>query len=117
MQKDTTLKNMAIEHVDTIKYGKQKGTIVYDGTYVTGSIKVHLSFSQFSKENSPLSFRSYITYSTDEKFLSEFYIDNLFYISQITQMPISTFDLKSTRDGNRNILATPHSFYIIKYSQ
>jgi hypothetical protein len=114
IEKDTTLENIG-KTFHTLTSGRHKGEIIEDDN--PSSVKAHLSLSHFNKEDSPLSFRSYITYSTDEKFLSESYIDNPFYVSQITQIPISAFDFKSTRDANRNIWATPHSFYIIKYSQ
>jgi hypothetical protein len=41
----------------------------------------------FSKKSSPLVFRNFLTFSTSEKFETESYIDNEFYVSQITEMP------------------------------
>lgn len=116
MEKDTTLRLIqhSIEMPITIKPKNHRSYTYYIDTLVTEPLKVHLSFSQFSKEDSPLSFRSYITYSTDEKFLSEAYVNSQFYVAKITQMSISTFDLKSALNANRIVWATPHSFYVFK---
>lgn len=40
----------------------------------------------FTKENSPLVFRNFLTFSFSEDFESEFYVDNEFYIQQILEM-------------------------------
>lgn len=103
MEKDTTLGDLSgyIVIGDTVRY------------IDCSSANVHLFLSPFSEENSPLFFRSFITYSTDEKFLSEAYIDSRFYISRITQMSIQTFNFKK-RDDNRNIWAAHNSFYVFK---
>ncbi|MCX6210329.1 MAG: hypothetical protein NTZ59_12735 [Bacteroidetes bacterium] len=38
---------------------------------------------KFTKENSPLTFRNFFTFSTKENFETEFYIDNNFFINEI----------------------------------
>lgn len=40
----------------------------------------------FSEQESPISFRVFLTLSTKENFEKEFYIDNGFYVSKITEM-------------------------------
>jgi hypothetical protein len=119
MEKDTILKNVLNQLIKipagTYIAGEHKGEIYYKDTLVAGSAKVHLSFIRFSKENSPISFRSFITYSTDEKFLSESYVKSQFYVAQITRMPVLTFNLKkSERDNNRNFWAAQNAFYVYK---
>ena len=42
--------------------------------------------STFTKENSPLAFRNFLTCSFSEDFESEFYVDNEFYIQQVLEM-------------------------------
>lgn len=51
---------------------KKKETKVYKTTY--------------AKENSPLVFRNFLTFSLSEDFETEFYVDNEFYIQQILEM-------------------------------
>jgi hypothetical protein len=42
--------------------------------------------ADFTKENSPLVFRNFLTFSTTEDFETEFYVDNEFYIEEILEM-------------------------------
>ncbi len=53
--------------------------------------KFTLLYSEFNTISTPISFRTFLTYSTNDKFLTEAYIDNFFYVSKITQMPIEAF--------------------------
>jgi len=112
LQKDTAFENMQVHLTLFEKYeGK---TYQYD-SLVAGTWNVHFSSIQFSEGNSPLSFRSFITYSTDEKFNTESYIDNQFYVDQIIQIPVSSFYAKKAgSDDTSNIWATPNSFYAFK---
>ena len=41
---------------------------------------------EFAKDNAPLIFRNFITFSYSDKFEKEFYLDNEFYISKVTKM-------------------------------
>lgn len=51
---------------------------------------------RFTQETTPLKFRSFLTYSTDEKFSAESYIDSEFHIAKLTSMPLKLFDPNST---------------------
>jgi hypothetical protein len=70
----------------------------------------------FNVSNSPVNFRSFITYSTDEKFSTEHYLDSKFYVSRISDLPKSAFDGKpdsfSVDQSKYNMWASPSSFYI-----
>lgn len=48
--------------------------------------------ASFLKENSPLVFRNFITFSLTEDFNSEFYVDNEFYIYEILEMDQRHFE-------------------------
>lgn len=48
--------------------------------------KTEVYEQHFSKKNSPLIFRNFLTFSYTESFESEFYVDNEFYISKIREM-------------------------------
>lgn len=50
-------------------------------------IKQSLVLKKYSANESPIKFRSYITYSLNENFSPEYYIDNHFYISRILEVP------------------------------
>ena len=49
------------------------------------SVKTYIA--TFHKENSPLVFRNFLSVSTSEKFETEAYIDNEFYVSKVTELP------------------------------
>lgn len=100
----------------------------YKSFFLSGSVKDEgdslitqkftIPQSKFYSSTSPLSFRIYITYSTIEQFSTESYIDNSFYINQITEMPIEAFNgvkyIDSTNASTQNIWASPNSFYVYK---
>lgn len=46
----------------------------------------------FSKEDSPLVFRNFLTFSLTEDFKTEFYVDNEFYIKEILEMDQRHFE-------------------------
>jgi hypothetical protein len=46
----------------------------------------------FTKDNSPLIFRNFLTFSTTENFETEFYVDNEFYIVEIIEMNSAHFE-------------------------
>jgi hypothetical protein len=111
--------------IDTTLLMKQEYTVQLthpDSTVtLTESVlpqQFRLLSSRFDTLSTPLSFRLFITYSTDEKFSTEAYIDHFFYVSQITQMPMSAF--KAVKDkklaianiNQGNFWASPSSFYI-----
>jgi hypothetical protein len=70
----------------------------------------------FDASNSPVKFRSFITYSTDEKFMTERYLDSKFYVSRVLELPQSAFrgqpDVASVEQSNHNMWASPNYFYI-----
>jgi hypothetical protein len=115
ISKDTTVlvKNQVIQV--TRRY---KRRIFEVDSLVNGPMNIKLFYIDFDSEKSPFSFRSFITYSTDEKFAVEAYVNNSFYLARVTQMPISTFDLNSPMDSlnqnKRNIWADPKSFYVLR---
>ena len=85
----------------------------------TTTEKVSLSCINYNKEETPYSFRSFLTYSTDENFSKESYIDNSFYISNVIVMTLSIF-INSRKIGETinnddyNMWAAPNSFYIFE---
>jgi hypothetical protein len=99
---------------DTLLILKQSqwltGKYYYDKT-----TKVRILIQKFTEETSPLKFRSFITYSLDEKFSVEAYVNSPFYISGIIQIPFWAFDAKRISDPKegttQNIWITPNSFY------
>ena len=54
--------------------------------------KTKIYEKSFSKENSPLIFRNFLTFSFSEYFEDEFYVDNEFYISDIKEMDRRHFE-------------------------
>lgn len=85
--------------------------------------KTKVYSNNFLKENSPIIFRNFLTFSLSEDFKNEFYIDNEFYISSIKEMDIRHFEFYKTKgpfiekdeDGNY-IFIRPYkketSFYL-----
>ena len=55
------------------------------------SKKVAVVHSNYTSDETPLSFRNFLTFSTSENFTNEFYADNGFYISWITIMSYRQF--------------------------
>jgi len=55
----------------------------------------------FTKETSPIVFRNFLTFSMSESFENEFYIDNEFYVSSITEMDSRHFKYRKL-DAKRN---------------
>ncbi|RKS55262.1 hypothetical protein BC962_0221 [Gillisia mitskevichiae] len=82
----------------------------------------------YTKENSPLVFRNFLTFSTTEDFETEFYVDNEFYVDEILEMDERHFgqyrkdETKKggydIRDENGELLLfsdyeKPSSFYLL----
>lgn len=55
-----------------------------------GNAKVYVK--TFTKENSSNRFRNFLTYAFDEKFATEKFIENDFYVNKITEMTKKNFD-------------------------
>ena len=100
---------------DTLLMLKQSDWLT-GNDYYDKVTKVRILIDKYTEETSPLKFRSFITYSLDEKFSGEAYIDCPFYISGIIQIPIWAFEAKRITDPkegmNQNIWITPNSFYV-----
>jgi hypothetical protein len=100
---------------DTLLMLKQSqwltGKYYYDKTTL-----VRILIQKYTEETSPLKFHSFITYSLDEKFSNEAYVNSPFYISKIIQIPFWAFDAKRITDAKeemtQNIWITPNSFYL-----
>ena len=75
-----------------------------------------LNVVDFNRTNSPLRFRSYVTYSHDEQFRTEAHLDSYFYVSQLVQLPIEAFTAQpiagETKDSKKNMWSSPSRFYI-----
>lgn len=82
-----------------------------DDDAITETIKTHKNRDIPAKtkiydvSNSPLIFRNFISLSTTENFATEYYIDNGFYVSKVSELNINTFDAGV-------MFATEKSFYI-----
>ncbi len=50
-----------------------------------------IKVKDFSKDDSPISFRNFITWSTTEDFKEERYVDNVFYVSNVVSMEPNHF--------------------------
>jgi hypothetical protein len=100
---------------DTLLVLKQTKWLT-EKNYYDNATMVPILFQKYTEETSPLKFRSFITYSLDEKFPSEAYVNSPFYISCITQIPLWAFDAKRITDPKEemieNIWITPNSFYM-----
>jgi hypothetical protein len=53
--------------------------------------KVAIIHSNYQLDETPLSFRNFLTFSTSENFTHEFYADNAFYISWVSIMSLQQF--------------------------
>ncbi len=75
-----------------------------------------IQIANFDSSNSPVDFRSFITYSTDEKFTVEHYLDSKFYVARILELSHSAFTARSDttfiEQTEHNMWASPSSFYV-----
>lgn len=114
LSQDTAFENTNMQ-VHITRLVKYEGTTYQNDSLAPGPFKVHISFVRYTMENSPLTFRIFMTYSTNDKFSPEAFIDNQFYVDRIIQIPLESFNAtKGDADNNRNIWATPSSFYVFK---
>jgi len=78
--------------------------------------KTKLYIDKFTKEDSPLVFRNFIAFSLTEDFNSEFYVDNEFYLSKMTEMDYRHFKYLGKNKEGRQIYLRPYkkqtSFYL-----
>jgi hypothetical protein len=100
---------------DTLLILKQKHWLTGNDNYDKAT-KVRILIQRYTEKTSPLKFSSFITYSLDEKFSSEAYVNSPFYISGIIQIPYWAFSAKRIADPKegmtQNIWITPNSFYM-----
>jgi hypothetical protein len=104
---------------DTLLMLKQNDWLT-DHNYYDKKTKVRILIDKYTEETSPLKFSSFITYSLDEKFSDEAYVNSPFYVSHIIQIPVSAYDAKRITDPKdvttQNIWIAPNSFYIASYT-
>ncbi len=86
---------MAINMTDDLRKNKLGTKVKIAST--TGKGMVNAYEQTFTKENSPYKFRNFLTYSFDEKFVHEKFIENEFYVSKHTQMSVKNFLGKKTK--------------------
>jgi len=79
--------------------------------------RVHYLTTDFKYSDSPLLFRSFITYSFDEKMSNELYIDNQFYVRKVWEFPHSIYEECNSTNANRiengNTWMSPKSFFLL----
>ncbi len=78
--------------------------------------KIKIQQKSFDKFSSPLVFRNFLSFSVNENFTNEFYIDNEFWVSSITFMPHKELagneELASYEYQMRSTYKKPNAFYI-----
>jgi hypothetical protein len=94
-----------------IKDGIEKDILL---TIQKNKVNIHLLSKDYSKETSPFTFRSFLTYSTNDNFASEVYVNNLFYVSHVLQLSGMAFDWV---EGGRDFWRTGNSFYLDEYGE
>ena len=72
----------------------------------------------YSKENSPLVFRNFLSFSFSENFENEFYVDNEFYISDIKEMDKRHFEYNKRDESVKlgKFYLTDENGNILKFS-
>jgi hypothetical protein len=69
----------------------------------------------FDKEKTPLAFRNFLTFSFSEDMKDEFYVDNEFYVSKITDMVFQHFEyFKYKIQGNTRTFDRDEHQQVIK---
>jgi len=122
--KDTLVYNLKIikSQINNVQINV-KGRVYYLAedsiAYEPNSEKIY--YKTYDSITSPIAFRSFVTYSTDEKFSSEAYVNSNFYVAQITKLSETiyksrTFDTIGEKEGY-NIWASPNSFYLWQYNE
>lgn len=69
---------------------------------------------KISKNESPLIFRNFITMSYNENFLTEFYIDNEFYVSKVTKIKSNQFEEIKRKDNSNAFFEKDENGKLIK---
>jgi hypothetical protein len=86
---------MAITITDNLKTNPNAQKVKIASTTGKGTVKAFEL--AYSKETSPYRFRNFLTYAFDEKFATEKFIENEFYVSKHTQMSVKNFLGKKTK--------------------
>jgi hypothetical protein len=71
---------------------------------------IPIKYVDYNKNNTPITFRNFITYSTTETFSTEIYLDNEFYISRIAQLKYNDFGGKDYYDKATKKMAYEQPF-------
>ena len=95
-------------------YRNYQGTTYEYDSVGQGPAVVRMMSTSYGAEDAPLTFRSFITYSTTDKFTTEAFIDNRFYVSRILEFPAETFNSRASSGTDHSGWATPHSFYLYR---
>jgi hypothetical protein len=90
--------------------------------------KTIIYIQNYTEENSPIAFRNFLTFSFDESFKTEFYVDNDFYVETAKEVELKHFEIdkpyinqfgikESAVDENGNLVKfspffSPMKFYI-----
>ena len=78
-------------------------------------------YKTYDSKSSPISFRSFITYSTDENFSKEAYVNSNFYVAEITKISKAIYKSRTYatigENENYNIWASPNSFFLWQYNE
>jgi hypothetical protein len=69
-----------------LELSKGKRTEIAEGKETATKVR-HIGYRvAFTPENSPISFKEYLTFSTDDAGLQKFHVQNSFWISEVTQL-------------------------------
>ncbi len=84
-----------VTYTDNLKADKSASKVKIPSS--TGKGNVPAWEKNFTAENSPNRFRNFLTYSFDEKFATEKFVENEWYTSKYTQMSSKNFFGKKTK--------------------
>jgi hypothetical protein len=81
------LDNETVIMLNGLVYEERKVKSTITSSFGASTTMIKTGNKSFEKQNTPLAFRNFLTFSTTENFATEFYIDNEFWVSQITLIP------------------------------
>jgi len=132
----TTISPLAYRLVPSVtslggsKNAKTQDTSLYVLEYQQGKVlrgrqptqkKEHMLVASYSPQNSPFMFRSFLTYSQDEKFSTEHYLDSHFFVERILELPMEAFDAQAMPPPDdqepTNMWMSPSSFYALRIAR
>ena len=111
-----------IQPVPTLSVGvpmKITDSTIYTEQLRSGSkmvvpVSVRLRMASFVLSNSPLVFRSFVTFASDEKFSVERYLDTRFYLARIVEIPSDVLSGHTTLPDGRSywdLWYSPSAYY------